>query len=116
MSTDFDHLLASLATDADQVRLAAADQLRAAGDARTRRRFVATASTLVVVVAILVGAGIAFAGNRPMTAEPMPVGPAPTVTAPPPFLAAGLLPSAVLAAPGLVGAGRRTLYGGIAGL
>jgi hypothetical protein len=83
MSTDFDHLLASLATDADRVRLAPAGELRAAGDARTRRRFVAAASTVVLVVAILVGAGIAVAGFRPMNSEPMPVGPATSVPVPP---------------------------------
>jgi hypothetical protein len=83
MSTDFDHLLASLTTDADRVRLAPASELRAAGDARTHRRFVAAASTLVLVVAILVGAGIAVAGFRPMNSEPMPIGPATSVSVPP---------------------------------
>ena len=82
MSTDFDHMLASLTTDADRVRLATADQLRAAGDARSRRRFVAAASTVVVVVAIFVGAGIALAGYRPTTHEPTPVGSAPTFSSP----------------------------------
>ena len=83
MSTDFDHLVASLVTDADRVRLAPAGELRAAGDARTRRRFVAAASTLVLVVAILVGAGIAVAGFRPMNSGPMPIGPASTAPASP---------------------------------
>jgi hypothetical protein len=82
MSTDFDHMLASLTTDADRVRLATADQLRAAGDARSRRRFVAATSTVVAVVAILVGAGIALAGYRPMTSEPVPIGSVPTFPSP----------------------------------
>jgi hypothetical protein len=85
MSADLDQMLAALNTDADRVRLAPAGQLRAAGDVRTRRRFIATTGTLVAVVAILIGAGVAVAGYRPRSMpEPMPIGSAPTVSSTPP--------------------------------
>src|SRR5215831_14678565 len=85
MSTDLDQLLAALSADADRVRLAPAGRLRAVGDARTRRRFIATTSSAVAVVAILLGAGIAVAGHRPRTTpDPMPAGSAPTVSSTPP--------------------------------
>jgi Protein of unknown function (DUF4232) len=88
MSADLDQLLTALTADADRVRLAPAEQLRAVGDARTRRRFIAAASTVVAVMAILVGSGIAVAGYWPRsTPGPVPIGSAPigpSSPAPPP--------------------------------
>jgi hypothetical protein len=62
MSTDFDRALAGLAAEADRVRLAPADKLRATGDARTRRAWVTGAAVMVAVV--LVGVAVTVARQR----------------------------------------------------
>jgi uncharacterized protein DUF4232 len=73
--SDFDDLVASLGTDTDRLPLPPPADLRAAGDARTRRNVVAMAGLVVIVVAMLAGAGLALANPRAMPQQPASVGP-----------------------------------------
>jgi hypothetical protein len=77
VSADLSDFFAAAGADADRGALAPPDVLRRRGDARNRRSFIAVTSVVVVVVAILAGAGIALA-SRPMSLQHEPgTGPGP---------------------------------------
>jgi hypothetical protein len=88
--TVIDEVVASLGADTDRLPLPPPVQLRAIGDARTRRNVVAMASLVVVIVAMLAGAGLALANPRALPQAPASVGPpdvgpvTPTTPTPPP--------------------------------
>jgi hypothetical protein len=66
VSADLPELFESLSVDADRLLvLAPPGDLRATGDRRTRLRVLTVASAVVVVFAVLAGAGLALAGGRP---------------------------------------------------
>jgi hypothetical protein len=82
--SEFDDLLASLGADTERLPLPPPADLRAIGDARTRRNVVAMASLVaVIVVGLLAGAGLVLASPRALPQEPASVGPpavSPTVS------------------------------------
>ncbi len=84
MPTDFDDALTGLWADADRLLLPEPADLRAAGNARTRRHVLVVASLVVIVIALIAGAGLAVAGARPSMIHPAGPGPAPSLTGPAP--------------------------------
>jgi hypothetical protein len=96
--SEFDDLLASLGADTERLPLPPPADLRAIGDARTRRNVVAMASLVaVIVVGLLAGAGLVLASPRALPQQPASAGPTSVSVAGAPCTAAGIEPISALA-------------------
>jgi hypothetical protein len=77
VSADLSDFFAAAGADADRGVLAPPEVLRRRGTARNRRNFIAVTSVVVVVLAILAGAGLAFANHNNTLRDQPGVGPGP---------------------------------------